>query len=505
MSTGVAPWGLGQGGGKASPFSPAGHPPGQLQQRCERVKMVRESCPVCDQPHGRLLQFGRWHSSEVQLHEYSWMKESASGRAMSEKHWEIGHHGETGISISALRVFVAVRFISSSCERLRKSFGQVPHRLGQGSWSKFLMWRLERASSVSRSFGSLSHCVPQWVQGGPPACSVSPQNCLLQGFVGRVFDVWTDVIFSVADFFILTHHLWQADLYEACCLSPITLRARFGSQSLSTNTRFVCAICPRHPTYVHWLHCGGFGPRVPSVCHGHPNKAQVLSLSLLTVDVSYFFHQCWSTMEQMFFRAEVESSHRWFRRGKDLHNATSGLGKDLCPASCCGPTSWRTCGTTRSRPWHLARVSVAWEQGGLVRLFAEQGLLYGGTCLGPQHTFSIHEAFLTLSREIRNPYLCSKLCPWSGSQPWCQTTRSPTLVDTVASSALSRARGWSLPDRPLRPGYSSTSGSVVLPFSIRGMMVAAAAGQTKLSFAKDNAEFVWLGLECLRLNLRHKS
>ena len=135
MPTGVAPWGLGQGGGKASLFSPAGHPPGQLQQRCERVNMMRESCPVCDQPHGRLLPFGRWHS-EVQLHEYSLMKESASGRAkITEKSGTM----ERQESESARCESPPLSASSPVRVRLRKPFGQVPRGLGECSRSEFLM------------------------------------------------------------------------------------------------------------------------------------------------------------------------------------------------------------------------------------------------------------------------------------------------------------------------------------------------------------------------------
>ena len=43
---------------------------------------------------------------------YSWIKESASGRARSEKHLEIGHHGETEIRVSMVRVSAADRFIT---------------------------------------------------------------------------------------------------------------------------------------------------------------------------------------------------------------------------------------------------------------------------------------------------------------------------------------------------------------------------------------------------------
>ena len=62
--------------------------------------------------------------------------------------------------------------------------------------------------------------------------------------------------------------------------------------------------------------------------------AQVLSLSFLAGEVSYFFRQCWRIFYGVSVLGQNASSHRWFRRGKALHNATSGLGEDLCPAPC---------------------------------------------------------------------------------------------------------------------------------------------------------------------------
>ena len=97
-----------------------------------------------------------------------WTKESVSGRARSEKHLEIGHHEETRIRVSAVRVSAADRFIVNSCEP-QEPLGQALRGLGKCSGQKLLVWtRVAHASPVSGCFGSPSLCFPRSVLGGPP-------------------------------------------------------------------------------------------------------------------------------------------------------------------------------------------------------------------------------------------------------------------------------------------------------------------------------------------------
>ena len=197
------------------------------------------------------------------MQKYSWIKESASGRARSEKH-------------VAVRVSAADRFITI------ETSGAI---WAGSSWVGRLL--------VARFFW----CEIMWnvrhqLQGHPaPRVAVHhnqskvalwlvlflPKTVRMCGLARK-----TLCCSSLVGFFVFTHHRRQADFHEVCWLSLITLRAKCRSQPSSSKKALVCANYPPHPNCttgccrlslasigcIVWV-----GARDPPVFHGLPSKA----------------------------------------------------------------------------------------------------------------------------------------------------------------------------------------------------------------------------------------